>query len=295
VAGSSFRVYPGGKGANQAVAASRAGGEVAMVGRIGDDIFSSVLTDSLLESGVRGDYISVAHDTPTGSAFIVVDEDGENSIVVVSGANGTLGVADVDSMSPVLEDARVFMLQLEIPIPVVERAADVARRAGVVVMLDPAPPAALSQELIRSVDIVTPNEHEAEFLTGRKITDLNAACLAASDLVSMGFGRAVVKLGERGLVYAGDDRLEHIPGHRLVPKDTTAAGDTFAGALAVAICEGKSLGEACRFANAAAAISITRAGAQTGMPWREEIDGFLRETKGGTASSSQHAGDEDRK
>ncbi len=275
VTGGDFRLHPGGKGANQAVAASRAGGKVAMAGRIGDDVFSGVLTKSLLEAGVRGDLVRVVQGTPTGCAFIVVDRKGENSIVVVPGANGTVTREDVDAAGAVLEKARVLMLQLEIPLDVVEHAARKAHDAGAIVMLDPAPPASLPPELLRSVDIITPNEHEAEFLTGRKIVDLKSARLAASDLVSMGIGKAIVKMGARGLVYASENQIEHIPGHPVQVVDTTAAGDTFAGALAVAICEGRPAGEACRFANAAAALSVTRAGAQPSMPWRDEIDRFL--------------------
>lgn len=275
VTGTDFRIYPGGKGANQAVAASRAGGKVVMAGRIGDDVFSSVLTRSLLEAGVRGDFVRVTPDTPTGSAFIVIDANGENSIVVVPGANGTVTGEDVDALGPVLENARVLLLQLEIPLEQVEYAARKARALGVTVMLDPAPPAALPQGLLQSVDVITPNEHEAEFLTGRQITDLRTARLAASDLVSMGARRVVIKLGARGVVYAADDALEHISGHIVEVVDTTAAGDAFSGALAVAVCEGKSTGEACRFANAAAALSVKRPGAQTSMPWRDEIDRFL--------------------
>ncbi|MGE5580096.1 MAG: ribokinase [Bacillota bacterium] len=275
VSGTDFRIYPGGKGANQAVAASRAGGKVVMAGRIGDDVFSSVLTKSLLEAGVRGDHVRVSTRVPTGSAFIVIDGRGENSIVVVPGANGTVTREDVDALGPVLETARILMLQLEIPIPVVEYAASKARAAGVTVMLDPAPPAALPEGLRRNVGIITPNEHEAEFLTGRPVTDPESAKAAAADLTSCGIPRAVVKLGGRGLVYTVGGRAEYLPGHVVEVADSTAAGDTFAGALAAAICEGRSFGEACRFANAAAAISVTRAGAQTSMPWRDEIDRFL--------------------
>lgn len=275
VPGSDFRIYPGGKGANQAVAASRAGGKVAMVGRIGEDVLSSVLTKSLLEAGVRGDLVRQVKGVPTGSALIVIDNMGENSIVVAPGANGTVSREDVDEMGPVLANARVLLLQMEIPLDVVEYAARRASEAGVMVILDPAPPVALSKDLLRNIDIIAPNEHEAEFLTGRKISDLKSARLAASDLTSMGIGRAIVKLGDRGVVCASDSQVEHIPGHLVDVVDTTAAGDTFAGALAVALCEGKSLIEACRFANAAAALSVTRAGAQTSMPWREEIDKLL--------------------
>ena len=275
VVGKDFSIYPGGKGANQAVAASRAGGKVTMAGRIGDDVFSSVLTRSLLEAGVRGDLVRVTTGVSTGSAVIIIDAKGENSIVVAPGANGTVSKEDVDALIPVLQNARVLMLQLEIPMAQVEYAAKKAHDLGVSVMLDPAPPAPLSEELLRCVDVITPNEHEAQFLTGREISDIRAARLAASDLVAMGPKCAVVKLGARGVVFAADNTIDHIPGHSVQVVDSTAAGDAFSGALAVAIAEGKSIGEACRFANAAAALSVTRPGAQTSMPWREEIDRFL--------------------
>jgi ribokinase len=275
VPGTDFRIYPGGKGANQAVAASRAGGKVVMAGRIGDDVFSSVLTRSLLEAGVRGDHVRVSPNEPTGSAFIVIDGHGENSIVVVPGANGTVTREDVEALGPVLDSARILMLQLEVPLPVVEYAARKAREAGVTVMLDPAPPVTLPEGLRQAVDIITPNEHEAEFLIGRPVTDPESAKAAARDLMAWGIPRVVVKLGGKGLVYAVGDRAEYLPGYVVDVVDSTAAGDTFAGALAAAICEGRSFGDACRFANAAAAISVTRAGAQTSMPWRDEIDRFL--------------------
>ena len=275
VSGSDFRIYPGGKGANQAVAASRAGGKVTMAGRTGDDVFSSVLTKSLLAAGVRGDFVRVSGGVSTGSAFIVIDGKGENSIVVAPGANGLSSMADALALVPVLENARVLMLQLEIPMESVECAARKAHELGVTVMLDPAPPALFSKGLLECVDIITPNQHEAQFLTGRQITDIRTARLAASELASAGPRCAVVKLGAKGVVYAGYNTIDHVPGHEVAVVDSTAAGDAFSGALAVAICEGKSLGEACRFANAAAAISVGRPGAQTSMPWREEIEAFL--------------------
>ena len=275
VAGREFNIYPGGKGANQAVAASRAGGKVAMAGRIGDDVFSGILTKSLFDAGVRGDLVRVVPGVSTGSAVIMIDGKGENSIVVVPGANGTVSREDVDALVPVLRSARILMLQLEIPMEQVEYAAMKAHGLGAMVMLDPAPPAKLSEGLLRCVDIITPNEHEALFLTGREVSDIKAARLAASDLVAMGPKCAVVKLGSRGVVFATENAVDHLPGHEVNVVDSTAAGDAFSGALAVAMAEGKSIGEACRFANAAAALSVTRPGAQTSMPWREEIDRFL--------------------
>ncbi|MGI6621467.1 MAG: ribokinase [Bacillota bacterium] len=276
VPGSEFSIFPGGKGANQAVAAARLGGNVAMAGRIGDDVFSKVVLDSLSSAGVGRELIVTTQDVPTGSAFITVDETGENSIVVVPGANGHCSKADVDALRPHLELAKMLMLQLEIPLETVEHAVSVARSCGTKVMLDPAPPVPLSQELLRGIDVLTPNEHEASFLTGRKVTDAAGAQLAASDLLKAGARAVVIKLGSGGLVWAEGGKSGVIPGHRVHAVDTTAAGDAFSGGLAAALCEGKSLEEACRFANAVGALSVTRKGAQTSMPERREVEVFLQ-------------------
>lgn len=276
VPGSEFSIFPGGKGANQAVAAARLGGNVAMAGRIGDDVFSKVVLDSLSSAGVGRELIVTTQDVPTGSAFITVDETGENSIVVVPGANGHCSKADVDALRPHLELAKMLMLQLEIPLETVEHAVSVARSCGTKVMLDPAPPVPLSQELLRGIDVLTPNEHEASFLTGRKVTDAAGAQLAASDLLKAGARAVVIKLGSGGLVWAEGGKSGVIPGHRVHAVDTTAAGDAFSGGLAALLCEGKSLEEACRFANAVGALSVTRKGAQTSMPERREVEVFLQ-------------------
>jgi ribokinase len=276
VHGVSFDLFPGGKGANQAVAASKAGGKVTMAGRIGDDVFAGILTKSLLEAGVRGDLVKVSPGIATGSAFITIDGNGENSIIVVAGANALSSCEDVDGFLAVLDSCGVMLLQLEVPLESVAYAAQKARERGVAVLLDPAPAAEIPDELITAVDYITPNEHEAAVLTGRSITDIKTARLAASDLISRGVRNAVVKLGGRGVVYATDTSVEHIPGHSVEAVDTTAAGDAFSGAFAVAISEGKSIGEACRFANAAGALAVTKAGAQTSMPWRVDIDRFLQ-------------------
>jgi ribokinase len=276
VPGYEFSIFPGGKGANQAVAAAKLGGKVAMAGRIGDDVFSKVVLDSLSSAGVGDELIVTTQDVPTGSAFITVDEKGENSIIVVPGANGYCSKADVDALRPYLEKAKMLMLQLEIPLETVEYAVSIARSCGTRVMLDPAPPVPLSEELLRGIDILTPNEHEASFLTGRQVVDVESARLAASDLLNAGARAVVIKLGGRGLVYAEEGNSGSIPGHRVQAVDTTAAGDAFAGGLAVALCEGNSLEEACRFANAVGALAVTRKGAQTSMPERRELEVFLQ-------------------
>ncbi|MGI6661933.1 MAG: ribokinase [Bacillota bacterium] len=275
VPGRSFSLHPGGKGANQAVAASKAGGRVTIAGRIGDDIFSGVLTRSLLDAGVRGDLIHRVSGVSTGSAFITVDASGENSIIVVAGANGLVGREDVDRMLPVLDECGLILLQLEIPLDAVIYAARAARERGVTVMLDPAPPASLEPEVLSLVDYITPNRHEAEFLTGIQVVDVQSASQAAKTLVSKGVKCAVVKLGGEGVVYATRSSTDHIPGHKVDVVDTTAAGDAFSGALAAYLSEGRTLDEAVRFANAAGALAVTKEGAQPAIPWRGEIEKML--------------------
>ena len=279
VAGLSFRVHPGGKGANQAVAAARAGGTVTMIGRVGDDGISDVLARSLSESGVRLDLITITHGATTGCAFITVDRTGENSIIVVPGANGMVSIDDAQRLRGPLAEAFALLVQLEVPFEPVARAMEMAREMGVLVMLDPAPAPdpehPIPGEALKLVDVIMPNRHEASVLTGRNVMDVASAELAALDLLASGVKRAVVKLGERGVVCAENGKTLPVPGFPVRAVDTTAAGDTFAGALAVALGEGLSLADACRFANAASAISVTREGAQPSMPWRAEIDEFV--------------------
>lgn len=276
VAGKEFSLFPGGKGANQAVAAAKLGGNVAIAGRIGDDVFSEALIDSLSGAQVGQEHIVITPGVSTGSAFITVDDTGENSIIVVPGANGYYTEKDVDALMPYLRKATVLMLQLEIPLGAVSCAARLAHSCGVKVMLDPAPPIPMPGDLLETIDIITPNEHEASFLTGMEVTGVESAKLAASDLLSRGVKAVVIKLGAGGVVYSEQGSFGFIPGHSVQVVDTTAAGDAFSGGLAVALCEGKPLGEACRFANGVAALSVTRKGAQTSMPERSEVDGFLR-------------------
>ncbi len=284
VTGSSFRIHPGGKGANQAVAAARAGGKASMAGRIGDDSFSAVLKESLTEADVRQDLVFVTPGVSTGCAFITVDGSGENSIIVVPGANGLVEPQDVDYVFNNAAHGKgtpfnTLLLQLEIPAPSVLRAIEMAHKRGISVMLDPAPAPSPGRELpldiLRLVDVIMPNQHEASILTGRRVHDIESAAMAARGLLDAGVRRAIVKLGEMGVVMAEGDRILHVPGFKVSAVDSTAAGDTFAGALAVALEEGFSLDRACVFANAAGAISVTREGAQPSMPYRPEIDDFL--------------------
>lgn len=273
--GREFRIYPGGKGANQAVAASRAGGSVFMAGRTGDDIFSSVVTSTLKDAGVDCTHVMTSTEEATGSAFIVVDNAGENAILVVPGANRLVTRADVDALTPLLGKCSVLLLQLEIPIDTTAYAAEVAQRLGVFVMLDPAPAQAIPEDLYPRLDAITPNEHEASLLTGMHVSHADSARAAVSNLLGKGTKQAIVKLGGKGLVYGNRDIIEYLPAYAVEAVDTTAAGDAFSGALAVAMAEGQPLGEACRFASAAGALAVTRRGAQSSMPFRREIERLI--------------------
>ncbi|MBE3519201.1 MAG: ribokinase [Firmicutes bacterium] len=282
VRGWGFQLFPGGKGANQAVAAARAGGRVVMAGRVGEDAFKDILLRSLKEAGVDARLVEVTPGTETGSAFITVDDAGQNSIVIVPGANARCSAEDVERVRPLLSAAKVLMLQLEIPMEAVEMAARTASASGVKVLLDPAPAMEMPESLWESVDVITPNEHEAAFLTGHEISDFPEAERAAAALLNRGPRWVVVKMGSRGAVSAyrnssGGVIFRRFPAFSVPVVDATAAGDAFAGGLAVALCEGKDWDEAIRFASATAALSVTKPGAQTSMPSREEIDAFLRQ------------------
>lgn len=275
VTGTGFSVHAGGKGANQAVAASKAGGRVSIAGKVGDDMFSGVLTRSLLDAGVRGDLLERAPGIPTGCAFITVDAGGENSIIVVPGANGLVGREDVERILPALDECGIILLQLEIPLDAVMLAVREAKKRGVTVMLDPAPPVPLEPDFLSLIDYITPNRHEAEFLTGIPVKGVDSAAEAARKLIAQGVRCAAVKLGAEGVVYATRSSVEYVPAHKVSVVDTTAAGDAFSGAMAAYLSEGRSLCEAVRFANAAGALAVTREGAQPAMPWRGEIEKLI--------------------
>ncbi|MFF8957096.1 ribokinase [Streptomyces sp. NPDC014894] len=265
VTGREFRTVPGGKGANQALAASRAGGDVSMIGAVGSDDFGALLRQTLVASGVDTDLLRTARG-PSGTAHIVVDDDGGNAIVVVPGANGT-----VTCLAPgdeaLIATAATLLLQLELPLSAALDGALAARRHGVRTVLTPAPVQPLPAELLAAVDLLAPNEHEASALTG--FADPRAAAEALLRRVP----EVVITLGRAGCLYAarGAEPLT-VPAPEVTAVDTTGAGDTFVGALAVALGEGKPVERALRWATAAAALCVQRPGASTSMPYRQEID-----------------------
>ena len=281
VMGTNFQMFPGGKGANQAVAAAKLGGqsvEVRMIGRVGYDLFADHLKASLAAAGVDVTAVHATKAQATGVALISVDRAGQNSIVVASGANGELAAADVEAMRPVFRGARLALFQLETPLDTVAAALALARQEGLTTILDPAPAQPLPAELLAQVDILTPNESEALGLLGRAAARVSPsqAIEMAEALRRMGPKTVIVKVGDQGcLAHAGAEPA-HVAGFTVEVLDTTAAGDTFNAALAVALAEGASMPHALRFANAAAAISVTRAGAQASAPSRREVDAFLQ-------------------
>lgn len=272
ISGASFATVPGGKGANQAVAASRLGARTAMIGCVGDDAFGGALRGVLEADGVdTGGVRTVAGSS--GVALIVVDDAGRNGIVVVPGANGALTPADVDRCEAALAAARVVVLQLETPLATVAHAAARARALGKTVLLNPAPARALPPELLACVDLLVPNEVEAGMLTGRPVRSPEDAIAAAEALRARGVGTVLVTLGERGAVAVDAGGARHHGARPAKAVDTTAAGDTFIGGLCAALVRGRPLADAIGYAQAAAAISVTRAGAQPSIPYARELAG----------------------
>ncbi|WP_035984410.1 ribokinase [Leptolyngbya sp. KIOST-1] len=273
VLGTDFATLPGGKGANQAVAAARLGAATAMVGRVGDDAFGRQLLQELQGAGVDASGVAAAAGVPTGVAAIAVDDSGQNTIVVVPGANGKVGEKDVSRLAAQLLPGDTLLLQLEVPLGAVVAAAKAARARGATVILDPAPaPDDLPPECFKAVDILTPNQTEASQLTGLVVNDVATAQAAANRLVQRGVSVAIVKLGDRGVVVADRQCTFHQPALPVKAVDTVAAGDAFNGGLAVALAEGMSLEEAVQFASAVAAASVMVPGAQASMPERSRVE-----------------------
>ena len=282
ILGGEFTSAAGGKGANQAVGAARAGGQVTFIARVGQDMFGDQAVAGFIKEGINTDHVLRDKSRPSGVALIFVAKDGENSIAVAGGANGELSPTDVGKAKNLFASAGMLVMQLETPLATVQAAADLAARAGVRVILNPAPARTLPDKLLKKVAIITPNETEAELLTGIKVDSEAAASKAADKLLTRGVKTVIITLGSRGAFVAGEGVRKLVPGFKVKAVDTTAAGDVFNGALAVALGEGRPVIEAVRFANAAAAISVTRLGAQPSAPVRKEIELLLASAKTNT-------------
>ncbi|MHC5123220.1 MAG: ribokinase [Planctomycetota bacterium] len=277
--GTDFFMVPGGKGANQAVAAAKLGAEVVFITKLGKDVFASELLENFKSVNINTQHIEQLNGVPSGIAVIAIDDKGQNMIIVVPGANGKLAPVDVDKAQSDIANAAVVVAQLEVPIETVEQAAKIANQNNIPFILDPAPAKPLSDELLSRVDILTPNETEAEALTGIKVTDEKSADMAADALLAKGVKTVIVTLGEKGLLLATQDSKEMIPNHKVNAVDSTAAGDAFTGSLAYGLARGNSIKDAAVYANAVAAVSVTRYGAQPSMPTLKEVQEFFNQVK----------------
>jgi ribokinase len=273
VLGGIFFMNPGGKGANQAVAAARLNGNVIFICKTGNDIFFGQHAAELFgKEGINTNYLISHPDMPSAVALITVDKNAENCIVVAPGSNSTFLPGDLAKAISVIEEATVVLMQLEIPIATVEYVAKLASAKNIKVVLNPAPAVGLPDNLLKNISILTPNETEAEILTGIKVSDISSAKEAAKALHNKGVGTVIITLGSNGALVLHENIFTHIPTMKVAAVDTTAAGDVFSGALVVAITEGRNIIEATEFACKAASISVTKLGAQASAPYRHEID-----------------------
>jgi len=271
VTGGTFFMNPGGKGANQAVSAARLGGKVTFICKTGNDIFGSQAKQLFEKEGIDISYMFSDLEYPSGVALITVDSEAENCIAVASGSNANLLPGDLSTVRDAVEKAEIILMQLEIPFETVKYVTEIARKSDKKVILNPAPAQPLVRELLQSLYLITPNETEAEMISGIKITDNDSLKACARAIYDMGVQSVIITLGSQGAFLYNDTYNEHIPGDKVKAVDTTAAGDIFNGALAVALSEGRDLIEAVRFANKAAAVSVTRIGAQASAPYRNEV------------------------
>jgi ribokinase len=278
VIGDGFLMAAGGKGANQAVAAARLGARVTLVGCLGNDVFGDQAIAGYQREGINTSYIVRDPEAASGVALIIVDAQGENSIAVASGANARLSAGDVERAADQISQADVLLVQLEVPMDAVRTAIELAHKAGVPVILNPAPAKEMDPGLLRMVTVATPNEHEIRVVVGQQDQET-----AISTMLDAGTQTVLVTVGKRGVVWACQGARTHIPAYRVQAVDTTAAGDAFNGGLACALGRGEAMADAIRYANAVAALAVTRMGAQPSLPTAAEVDAFLSTASAATA------------
>ena len=269
--GHEFSTLPGGKGANQAVACARLGAKVAMIGQVGNDGFGTTLRDGLAADGIDVNGVLQTSAVGTGVAMILVEDIGQNRIVLAAGANGALTPDDIDAQTALIGGAAMVVLQLEVPMPVVERAIAIAHSAGVPVLLNPGPAKPLAEPLWSQIDLLIPNESEAELLSGIAVTDAASAYTAARVFRQRGVKCVLITLGANGVAVIDDAGERHLPAHVVKAVDTTAAGDTFIGGLSAGLVEGMTMDDAVALGQRASALCVTRHGAQPSIPYRREI------------------------
>lgn len=272
--GEEFGMFIGGKGSNQAIAAARLGADVTMIGRLGTDLFGDTLMAAHADEGICTDYVIRDTEIGTGVASILIDTDGDNSIVLVPQANMRLSVEDIERASESIAAADVLLLQLEVPVGASQRAAEIAKSNGATVVLNPAPAQELPDDFLAQVDILTPNEVETESLSGLRVSTAIDAEHAAKVLLDKGLSAVILTLGERGALLLTLDLTQQIPAYTVEVVDTTAAGDAFCGALATAVAQGENLVAAVAFANAVGALAVTVLGAAPSMPAAAHVEAF---------------------
>jgi ribokinase len=270
VMGGHFLMNAGGKGANQAVAAARLGGDVTLVTKVGNDVFGEQSVAGFKRENIHIDFVFVDDEAPSGTALIMVNEEGENCIVVAPGANANLLPADIESLT-IIKDAAIILMQLEIPMETIEAVVRIAKANHQKVVINPAPAQILADELLEDLFLITPNETEAALLTGIKVTDAETASHAASVFLNKGVQNVIITMGKQGAFFQNEKIKLMIPAPIVKALDTTAAGDTFSGAITVALTENMDWETAIKFAIEAASISVTRLGAQASVPYRSEI------------------------
>ncbi len=269
--GHEFSTLPGGKGANQAVACARLGAKVAMIGQVGNDGFGTTLRDGLAADGIDTSGVLQTSAVGTGVAMILVEDIGQNRIVLAAGANGALTPADIDAHAARIGGAAMLVLQLEVPMPVVQRAIGIAHAAGVPVLLNPGPASPLPEAVWSQIDILVPNESEATLLSGVEVSDVTSAYAAAKVFRQRGVKCVLITLGANGVAVSDDAGERHLPAHVVKAVDTTAAGDTFIGGLSAGLVEGLAMDDAVALGQRASALCVTRHGAQPSIPYRREI------------------------
>ncbi len=275
ILGGDFIMVPGGKGANQAVAAAKLGAEVYFVAKLGNDVFAEQSLDNFKKETVNTKHVIQTSEAPSGVALIMVDDEGNNLIVVAPGANQTLLPADVKRAESDIASCGAVVAQLEVPLETIEFAAKMANDLKVPFVLDPAPARELGQELLRMVDVLTPNETEAQILTGIEVTDEESARAASKNLLERDIKAVILTLGGKGFLLADNEEARYVSAQKVDAVDSTAAGDAFTGSLAVGIAENKALLDAALFANYVAALSVTKMGAQSSMPTLQEVKSFM--------------------
>lgn len=271
IIGGDFNTFAGGKGANQAVAAARLGGNVSFIAKVGEDDFGSIAINGFEKDNINTEFVYKDSDAPSGVAIIMIDKNGENVIVVSPGANNNLSPLDISKAENVIASSDLILTQLETPIKTVSYVLDMAKKLGKKVILNPAPAQELGDSLYENLFLITPNESEAAILTKVEVVDERSASNAASVLLKKGVKNVIITLGSKGAFFKNNEEEFIIKANKVQVVDTTGAGDTFNGAVTVALSEGKSFKEAIAFGNVAAGISVTRLGAQSSIPKRDEL------------------------